>query len=98
MIMMSQSLENLLTTFGPMLTVLIGFVTAGVAFLKHLYAIINASNINNVLDNIKKDNESLKAELEVIIDYAKSVAIENAELRKQNKEIKELITKVKEGD
>lgn len=96
MLLMSEAMTNLCTIAGPIVLAIITFIVALARFISFLAKIWEKSNLENIVDNIKAEKETIGVHLDEVAQALKQVSLENAELKKQNKELKEALLKIKE--
>lgn len=71
-----STLENMLITYVPALTVLLGFLATGIGFLKNMKDILKGANITEI-----------KFQLQSMAVQLKQLAEQNSDLKKRNNEL-----------
>lgn len=96
MILTSEAIQNLTTIAMPIILAIITLIVTMARFVKTISELVKGSNLENIKASIIANQDELKTQVQEVMEAFNSVMRENAELKKQNKEIKELLTKVKE--
>lgn len=96
MILTSEAIQNLTTIAMPIILAIITLIVTMAKFVKTISELVKGSNLENIKASIIANQDELKTQVQEVMEAFNSVMRENAELKKQNKEIKELLTKVKE--
>lgn len=78
-----DNIKEILINYIPSLTTLIGFIAAGLSFLKCL----KKSNLETIKDEIKNENTELNLRFNELIDLAKQLMNENRELKETNRKL-----------
>lgn len=93
---MTETVQNIVTVATPIVIALIGFLVGVVKVAKELHQTFEKSNLETIKKDIADNQDKITASIQEVVDLYKETIKDNAELKKQNKELKELLTKVKE--
>lgn len=93
---MTETVQNIVTVATPIVLALIGFLVGVVKVAKELHQTFEKSNLETIKKDIADNQDKITASIQEVVDLYKETIKDNAELKKQNKELKELLTKVKE--
>ena len=93
---MTEAVQNIVTVATPIVIALIGFLVGVVNVAKELHKIFEKSNLETIKKDIQDNQDKITASIQEVIDLYKETIKDNAELKKENKELKQLLTKVKE--
>ena len=88
-----ETITDYIALYGPSVAQVVSLIAALVFFIKNIKSLVsqNKANSDDVLAQLSKLETQQHAEMMAVLK-------ENAELKKQNKEIKQLITKVQERE
>ena len=75
-----ENIKEILINYIPSLTTLIGFIAAGISFLKCL----KKSNLETIKEEIKTENSEVNKKFKELIDLSKQLAEENKQLKETN--------------
>lgn len=93
---MTETVQNIVTVATPIVIALIGFLVGVVKVAKELHQIFEKSNLETIKKDIQDNQDKITASIQEVVDLYKETIKDNAELKKENKELKQLLTKIKE--
>lgn len=93
---MTDTVQNIVTIATPIVLALLGFIIGVAKVAKELHQTFEKSNLETIKKDIEDNQDKITASIQEVLDLYKESIKENAELKKANKELKELLTKVKE--
>lgn len=93
---MTEAVQNIVTIATPIVLALLGFIIGVAKVAKELHQTFEKSNLETIKKDIEDNQDKITASIQEVLDLYKESIKENAELKKANKELKELLTKVKE--
>lgn len=93
---MTDTVQNIVTIATPIVLALLGFIIGVAKVAKELHQTFEKSNLETIKQDIENNQDKITASIQEVVDLYKECIKDNAELKKQNKELKELLTKIKE--
>lgn len=88
-----ETISDYIALYGPSVAQVLSLIAALVLFIKNIKNLVsqNKANSDDVMSQLEKLQLQQHTEMMAVLK-------ENAELKKQNKEIKQLITRIQEKD
>lgn len=93
---MSDFMMNIITIFVPMALIAITIIVSGGTMLSKIKILYKDTNIVDVANKVKENNEELTKDIKNLCDMCLRVLKENSELKEEIKKIREKIYCVKE--
>lgn len=88
------TLQNILVTYIPAITVLLGFLAGCFGFLKKMKDLLKKSNIEEITALIHDENSDLSKRIDELVTLTKQLMEENQKLKTQNGKLLAELTRI----
>lgn len=96
--MNQELIQQFLVNFAPALTVLAGFIAAGLKIISSMKNILSKSNVEELMAQIEAEKGTIADNIQNSKELVEQLVHENVELKKRQEELLEEFTKVKRGE
>lgn len=81
------TLQNILITYIPAISVIIGLVATCFGFMKNFKSVIKKSNLEEIRSQITDSNSELNQRIDFLLTQISTLNEQNADLKKRNNEL-----------